>query len=74
MAVEMAKANRADLLVLHGRRGDGQKQLGRLVATARAAGVRASGVLRDTGVPMPGHRIPKLDRVIRPSVRLPWPG
>ena len=89
MAVEMAKANRAELLILHvlpelpmvpedyaaaatyeelrrGRRVDGQKQLGRLVATARAAGIRASGILRDTGVP--AEQIARLARARRADV------
>lgn len=37
--------------LLRGQRASGQKQLDRLVGKARAAGVRASGILRDSGVP-----------------------
>jgi nucleotide-binding universal stress UspA family protein len=73
-AVDMAKANRADLIVVHvlpplplvtdaylvattfdefqhRHRAAGQKELDRIVAEARAAGVPASGVLLDFGVP-----------------------
>ena len=48
------------------RRNGGQKQLGRLVATARAAGVRASGILRDAGVP--AEQIGQLARARRADV------
>lgn len=73
-AVALAKATRAELLLVHvlpvltiipdayiaatmyeelyrGHRAAGRHELDRLVASARAAGVRASGILVDTGVP-----------------------
>lgn len=73
-AVETAKTNAAELLIVHvlpplpvvpdayiaattydrlqrGHRASGQKQLDRLVANAKTAGARASGILLDVGVP-----------------------
>jgi nucleotide-binding universal stress UspA family protein len=73
-AVETAKTNAAELLIVHvlpalpvvpdayiaattydtlqrGHRAGGQKQLDRLVARAKTAGARASGILLDVGVP-----------------------
>ena len=73
-ALELAKANRAELLVVHvlpplpvfpdayipattydqlarEQRASGQKQVDRLVGSARTAGARASGILVDVGVP-----------------------
>jgi nucleotide-binding universal stress UspA family protein len=88
-ALELAKASRAPLLVVHvlpvfpmlpdayiaastydellrGQRTSAQKQLDRLVRTARAAGVRASGILLDFGVP--AERITRLARSRRADV------
>jgi nucleotide-binding universal stress UspA family protein len=79
-AVELAKAHRAELLIVHvlpvlpifpetyvaartydelleAQRARGKKPLDRLVATAKAAGVRASGILLDFAVPA--------DRIVR---------
>ena len=73
-AVEMAKASRAELLVVHvlpplplipdvyiaartynelqrAHRATGRKQLDRLLAKAKTAGVRVSGLLLDWGIP-----------------------
>jgi len=73
-AVEMAKASRAELLVVHvlpplplipdvyiaartydelqrAYRASGRKQLDRLLAKAKTAGVRVSGLLLDWGIP-----------------------
>ena len=49
--------------LLRGQRAAGKKQLDRLVAAARAAGVRASGILLDFGVP--AERIVRLARAKR---------
>ena len=88
-ALELAKAGRGQLLVVHvlpvmpmipdayvtatmyeelqrGQRSSGQKQLDRLVSRARAAGVRASGILLDFGVP--AERITRLARSRRADV------
>jgi len=73
-AVEMAKASRAELLVVHvlpplplipdvyiaartydelqrAHRANGRKQVDRLLAKAKTAGVRVSGLLLDWGIP-----------------------
>jgi nucleotide-binding universal stress UspA family protein len=82
-ALALAKASRAELLVVHvlpvlpmipdvyiasrtydelqrGQRASGHKQLDRLVRRAKTAGVRASGILLDVGVP--AERITRLAR------------
>jgi nucleotide-binding universal stress UspA family protein len=81
MALGLAKAGRAELLLVHvlpplpmiedayiapstyqqlqrGYRASDQKQLDRLVRTAKTAGVRATGLLLDFGVP--AERITRL--------------
>jgi nucleotide-binding universal stress UspA family protein len=88
-AVELAKAGRGSLLIVHvlpimpitadayvaatiydellrGQRAAAKKQLDRLVATARTAGVRASGLLLDFGVP--AERIARVARSKRADV------
>jgi nucleotide-binding universal stress UspA family protein len=73
-ALGLAKANKADLLIVHvlpplpvipdayiaattydelqrGQRTSGRRALDRLVATAKAAGARASGILVEVGMP-----------------------
>ena len=88
-AVELAKANGAELLVVHvlpvlpifpdtyldartynellaAQRARAQKPLDRLVANAKAAGVRASGILLDFAIP--GDRIVRLAKAHRADV------
>ena len=88
-AVELAKASRAELLLVHvlpvlplipdayvapnvyeelerAQRASGQKELDRLVRTAKAAGVSVSGVLLDFG--LPADRIARLARSRRADV------
>jgi nucleotide-binding universal stress UspA family protein len=88
-AVELAKVNRAELLVVHvlpvlpmmpdayiaattydellrGQRASAKKQLDRLVANAKAAGTRASGICLDFGVP--AERIARLAKSRRADV------
>ena len=52
--------------LLRGQRAAAKKQLDRLVSRARAAGVRASGVLLDFGVP--AERVVRLARARRADV------
>lgn len=88
-AVEMVRANRAELLLVHvlppmpligdayiaattydeilrGQRTAAQKELDRLVSRARAAGLRASGILVSFGVP--AARIVRLAKSTRADV------